>query len=130
MDPAVSGAIPMEEILKALDSTDPLVVLLTWSLVYLVRHFASDKFAKVRHILPTLAVLIAVALRAGVEAMAGMEVTWATVTHGIAAGGVAVLFHAQGREIGKATGKEKPTDRVLLDRRVTYRKPESGDDAS
>lgn len=113
MDPAVTEAIPMEQITAAMDAQDPFVIVLTWVLVWAVRKWAKDRLPKVRHMLPFIAVLLAIAVRAAMEASAGLELSWATVGHGLAAAGVAVLTHSQGREIKKVQDRAREAKEAL-----------------
>ena len=88
------------------DSTDPTVVLLTWVLTWLVGKIVSGpKLKQIRHALPVVAVLLAIGLRAGIEASQGDELGLSTVFRGLAAGAAAVLGHSQLRELHKLLAK-------------------------
>lgn len=90
------------------DATDPLVVGLTWALTWAAGRWAIP--ARYRGALPALAVLLAVAVRAGLDAAQGMPLTPETVARAVAAGGVAVMGHSQVREIQKALAKPAPAE--------------------
>lgn len=83
------------------DATDPLVALLAWLLTSLVAKVGGKRTRQVKHLLPAVAVLSAVALRAGVSAVEDAPVSVDTALRAVAAGGVAVLTHSQAREIQK-----------------------------
>lgn len=92
----------MATLLASTDGLDPLVVVLTWGLVAAVKRLAKKRYPKIRHILPFVAVLLAIGLRAAAETMQGADFSTATLLHGLSAAGLAVLLHSQIREVGKA----------------------------
>jgi hypothetical protein len=86
------------------DYTDPLVALMAWLLTFMAGHvpWMNDR----RHLLPTVAVLSAIGVRAGLDVTTGEPLTAATVARGFAAGATAVLADVQRRQLDKAR-KEK-----------------------
>lgn len=86
-----------------LDATDPLIVILTWALTLGIRTVVKDngKWDKVRTVLPGIAILIAVGLRAAIETMEGQVLTTDSFLRAVAAGAVAVMMHSQARGIQK-----------------------------
>ena len=82
------------------DATDPLVVVLTWFLTEAASQWVKGKkrTEALRHILPALAVLIAIALRAAVTVTQGQALSVDVFLRALAAAGVAVLSHSQLRE--------------------------------
>jgi hypothetical protein len=81
------------------DVTDPAVVILTWLLAYAFKNLVPTR--KARHLIPALAVLIAVAIRAVIGAIEGEPFTTALVLRALAAAAVAVFTNAQFRELSK-----------------------------
>lgn len=87
------------------DATDPIVVVLTWVLTYLAGLLGERVDDRLRHLLPLVALVIAVAARAVLETLQGEAVTGETVLRALAAAGTAVLAHSQVREALKAAGQ-------------------------
>lgn len=83
------------------DATDPAVVIVTWGLTWLVGKYAPWFSDRGRTIIPIVAVLLAVGVRAGIDASSGEPLAVSTVTRGIAAGAAAVMGHSQVREFQK-----------------------------
>ena len=77
------------------------MVVLTWALTYAAGRWLPWLQAH-RALLPTVAVLLAVAARAALDATSGQPITVETVARGLAAGATAVLAHSQVRELVKA----------------------------
>lgn len=94
------------------DSSDPLTVVLSWICVSLLRwglrRWSPRTYRRVRHSLPAIALLFAVALRVGFEAAGGEPLTAATFARAFAAAASAVFAHSQFREVMKAVGGEPP----------------------
>ena len=90
-----------------LDGADPLVIVITWALT-LAAGKAMVKTGKenLRKALPMVAVLIAVALRAGFDSVQGSELNAEVLLHGLSAAAIAVLGHSQVREFIKARQSE------------------------
>ena len=82
------------------DATDPLVVMFAWLLTFLAGRL--PWLRERRHLLPTVAVVAAVALRAALDATMGEPLTGATIARGFAAGATAVLADVQRRQLDKA----------------------------
>ena len=94
----------MEEQISAdVDATDPVVVLIAWILTQIASHAlkGDERVERYRSLLPALAVVIAVGARAALDAASGEALTVESVLRALAAAGVAVLAHSQGREIMK-----------------------------
>jgi hypothetical protein len=110
MDEAVVQAAAMAN--PEVDATDPVVVAIAWALTFLVGKAVKDKerFDRIRHVLPLIALVSAVAARAVIETMQGHELTPETAFRALAAGAVAVMSHAQVREFMKAGKKAEPEE--------------------
>ena len=92
--------------LAHVDELDPFVAVLTWGLTQAAAHFAvPDRF---RAIIPLLAVLIATALVAGLQATEGEPLTAATVVRGFGAGAAAIAGHSGLREATKFLSSGAP----------------------
>ena len=88
------------------DGTDPLVVALTWGLTQVAAKFLStEDRARFRSALPSIAVIIAVGSRAAIDTASGETLTTESLLRALAAAGVAVLAHSQGREVSKARSR-------------------------
>lgn len=103
MDPTVADAA----ITPSVDATDPIVVAITWALTYALGRWAPGLNGKLRPVLPVVALLLAVGLRAGMDTAQGQAPAttgeWlAMLARGVAAGGAVVLAHSQVREVQKA----------------------------
>lgn len=102
MDPTlVAGSIAQ------VDELDPVIAVVAWALT-----FAAGKWAlpeKYRRAIPAVAVLIATALVASMQALNGEPLTAATLVRGVGAGAAAVAGHSAIREAQKAMvgGKEE-----------------------
>lgn len=93
----------MDASMIPLDGSDPIVVALTWLLTLGVGKLIDLTAHKnLRHALPGIAVLLAVAGRALLDVVIGQELSADVVWRGLAAGAVAVFSHAQFRELLKA----------------------------
>ena len=100
-----------------LDIADPVAVLLAWALTMLLGHFIklADR-PKLRTALPIVAVLIAVAVRAGIEAGQGADaLTGEVLLRGMLAGATAVLAHSQFRAVLKVALKPKELLKGMAD---------------
>lgn len=86
-----------------IDESDPLVVLITWCLTYVAGQvpWLSER----RFLLPTVAVLIAVGIRAGMQATVGEPISPESLARGFAAGATAVLLDVQRRQITKSVSE-------------------------
>ena len=89
-----------------LDPSDPIVVLVTWFLTFVVGKIVKDrgKLDALRHVLPVIAVALAVGIRAGIDSAEGSPLTAQTVVRGIAEGAVAVMANSQVKHL---FGKKK-----------------------
>ena len=96
MDPIASPTV---------DITDPGVIALTWFLTWAIGKYAPWLSDKGRPIIPIVAVLIAVGVRAGLDASMGQPIDLESVTRGVAAGAAAVMGHSQVRGLQKALMK-------------------------
>lgn len=86
----------------AVDLTDPCVVLITWGLTWGVGRFCTKHMDRLRHLLPVVALVLAVGARASLDTMLGVPLSWDSVFRGVASAGTAVLGHSQFREAVKA----------------------------
>lgn len=92
-----------DSIASAIDLTDPIVMLIAWMLTDLARRFADDAgYKRIRHLLPALAVLIAVLIRTTVVTVYGQDIDLWTILRAVGAGACAVVLHSQYREVVKA----------------------------
>lgn len=92
------------------DGSDPLVALLAWGLAWLVHRYAPKAWSRwVRRLTPTVAVLLAVFLRAAWAVSQDEPFTVQVLLRAVAAGAVAVLGHSQIREVVKAV-QPPPTE--------------------
>jgi len=89
-----------------MDATDPLVAAVAWALTAAARRI--PWLERHRAVLPTVAVLAAVAVRAGVGAVQGEALTLDAVGRGVVAGALAVLAHSQARELAKLRAADAP----------------------
>lgn len=85
------------------DLTDPLVVVLTWGLTEIAARWIkgrgkAESLARLRHVIPTISLLIAVGIRAALAQIQGQAVDFDLMCRALAAAGVAVLTHSQVRE--------------------------------
>lgn len=100
------------------DGTDPLVMALAWLITFGLHAVAKKYGAKNRvvrrmqHLMPVFAVVAAAGLRAAYGVAAGEPLTASTVLRAVAAGGVAVLGHSQGREILKWAAGDTKIERL------------------
>jgi hypothetical protein len=95
-----------------LDAGDPAVAVLTWALTEAARRLLTRAQAqRARHVLPVVAVLVAVAARAGWEAVQGAPLTLDVVLRGLGAAGIAALGHSQIREVEKARAETRTRKR-------------------
>lgn len=86
-----------------IDETDPLVAALAWAITSVVSSFLKgERHAKMRRALPTVALVMAVGVRAAIDAFEGEPVSSETFVRALGAAGVAVLAHSQVREVSKA----------------------------
>ena len=92
----------MNPITPTVDATDPAVALIAWGLTILLAKYAPWLSDRGRPVIPVAAVLVAVGVRAGIDASMGDPLTLATVVRGIGAGTAAVMGHSQLREAQKA----------------------------
>lgn len=84
-----------------MDAADPLVIVLTWVLTWAVGRWMPG-LKNHRKVLPTVAVLIAVFIRAVMESTQGEPLTTQTILHGLSAGAITVMGHAQVRQFTKS----------------------------
>lgn len=103
------------DVVLGLNESDPLVAALTWLLLLCARHMAGDHATRFRLTIPTVAVLLAVALRAGIAAAQGDPVTAETVLRAVIAAAGAVLAHSQFRELVKWWHEPPPVVRQPRD---------------
>lgn len=91
------------------DVSDPLIVIITWGLTVLLSKLpeGSSFEARIRNFIPAIAVLLAVAVRSGIDAANGEPFTVGTLLRALAAGAVAVLTHSQFREVVKILAPEE-----------------------
>jgi len=88
------------------DVTDPIVVGITLLFTWLLGKFAPPFQDKLRPWLPIMALALAVASRATMDAVQGEPVTLESFFRGLAAGAMAVTSH-QIRQISKAKIENK-----------------------
>jgi uncharacterized membrane protein len=92
------------------DPSDPVLALATLLLAEVLKRLAPSLAERLSPVLPLVVVLLAVALRALVDAVSAEGLTWSSVLRGLAAAGVAVLTHAQFRSVAKAVADRKPDE--------------------
>lgn len=90
-------------VLTPLPEEDLLAAVVAWALTWAIAEHALAE--RLRPAIPALAVLLAVGLRAGADALAGVPLGLDTLLHGVAAGAGAVLAHSQVREVAKALAR-------------------------
>jgi hypothetical protein len=91
--------------LAYVDETDPLVAGMTWFLTFLANKYAiPDRF---KPMIPVVAILIATALVASLQATQGEALTVATLVRGFGAGAAAIAGHEGTKEISKFVSSEK-----------------------
>lgn len=90
-----------------IDPSDPVVVALTWGLTQIAGLVGDRISDHTRHALPVVALVIAVALRAGYVAVQGEPLTVDVLARGLAAGAVAVFLHSQVREVRKVRKRRR-----------------------
>lgn len=100
MEPTSSGDI-FGTMHVDVDMSDPLVAVLGWALAGVLNRQLGKRARNYRHLIPTLAVLIAVGLRAAYAATLGQPIDAAMLLRALAAGAVAVAGHSQFREGAK-----------------------------
>ena len=107
------------------DPSDPAVVLAAWLIMAGIKRWAPDAIAaRLRPWIPLCAVIVAVFVRAGIDAAEGADLStveaWgAVLLRGGAAGAAAVWSHSQIREAAKSTIEaEKPVDPTIGARRT------------
>ena len=105
MIPAVAS-VPVQ---VQVDATDPLVAVLAWAISAALSRYLGRRARRYRHAVPTVAVLVAVALRAAYAQGMDQPIDLALLLRAVAAGAAAVLGHSQFREIGKLTAKDRDT---------------------
>ena len=86
------------------DMTDPAVVLASWLLTFMAGQI--PWLNERRHLLPTIAVLFGIGVRAGLDATFGEPLSGETVARGFAAGATAVLADVQRRQFEKAHAED------------------------
>ena len=97
-----------------LDATDPLVVLIAWTVTWATLKWAPSAWKdKLRRAAPALAMLVALFARAAWDSGMGEGASWDTVWHALVAGATTVAAHSQIREVfkamdGDAGGEEAP----------------------
>lgn len=96
--------------LAHVDETDPAVAVLTWFLTFLANKYAIP--ARFKPLIPVVAILIATALVAALQATQGEALTLATWVRGFGAGAAAIAGHEGTKEISRfvASPKAQPSD--------------------
>jgi hypothetical protein len=97
--------IPLASSLAAVDEMDPFVAVLTWLLTFVASKYAIP--ARLRPLIPVIAILIATGLVAGLQASQGEALTFATVIRGLGAGAAAIAGHSGMREAHKLLSSEE-----------------------
>ena len=88
------------------DPSDPTIALGALVLAEALKRLAPSLFERLSPVMPLIVVLLAVAIRALVDAVSAEGLTVTSFLRGLAAAGVAVLTHAQFRSVVKALTKE------------------------
>lgn len=91
----------------SVDASDPIVAVLAWIIAGALRYGVNRWWPKARisKYLPTIAVLLAVGLRATAQALQGGEITGELFLRALASGAMAVWLHSQARELLKPPTK-------------------------
>lgn len=106
MDPATPVVVAadvaaMPSVDVQVDPSDPVVAALAWGISVLLHKYLGRRWRRYRHVVPIMAVVVAVFLRAGWEAAMGQPIGLPTLLRSIAAGAIAVGAHSQTREAKK-----------------------------
>lgn len=93
----------MEESVQAMGGANPsLVVLVSWLLTFAVGKFFSKRGQlKLRALLPSVALLTAVAIEVIFTSLSGQSLSWGIVLKALGEAGTAVIAHSQFREVMK-----------------------------
>ena len=90
------------------DGTDPVAVLVSWSLTMIAGEVLTKSQQKrFRVLLPTVAILSAIMFRAVYATVSGEQIDARLILRALAAGSVAVFNHSQSREFMKMIRRER-----------------------
>lgn len=84
------------------DPSDPVIAVGSVLLTEVLKRLAPKLLDRLSPVIPALVCLLAIALRALLDAVAEGGVSWSSLWRGLAAAGVAVLSYSQVRSAGKA----------------------------
>jgi len=96
----------MDPISTTVDVTDPITVVITYLLTEMAGRFLGKLDERTRHIIPVVAVLLALLVRGCIAASNGEAMDTEEFLRAVAAGSVVIAGHSQGRELLKANAKD------------------------